>query len=348
MRVGIVGFASSGKTTLFNTLTGLEADTGFGRKDKVNTGVIDVPDERLDKIAEIINPRRILYAKITFTDVPGGNSGGNALDAQMLQEIRNVEALVHVVRAFRSQLVAGAPDPLKEIRDFQDELKIADQIIIERRIERLAREKGSELEKALLPRLLEHLESGGALRTLDLNEQDLNLISGYRFVSLKPIILVLNVEEDAMTSEETKALIEKVQAELGLTPFPISAALEAEIAQLEPEEQEAFLAELGLPETPRNRFIQSAYAALELISYITQGVEEVRAWTIKRHTNAKRAARAIHSDLERGFIRAEVIPYEAFMHYRSEAACKEAGKARVEGKDYIVQDGDILHIRANV
>lgn len=348
MRVGIVGFASSGKTTLFNTLTGLDADTGFGRKDKVNTGVIDVPDERLDKIAEIINPRRILYAKITFTDVPGGSSGGNALDAQMLQEIRNVEALAHVVRDFDSPLVAGAPDPLKEIRDFQDELKIADQIIIERRIERLAREKGNELEKALLPRLLEHLENGQPLRTLDLNEQDLNLISGYRFISLKPIIIVINVAEDAVTSDATQALIQKVQQELGITPFAISAALEAEIAQLEPEEQEAFLADLGITDTARDRFVQSAYASLDLISYITQGVEEVRAWTIKRDTNAKRAARAIHSDLERGFIRAEVIPFDAFMHYRSEQACKDAGKARVEGKDYIVQDGDILHIRANV
>jgi len=347
MRVGIVGFAGVGKTTIFNTLTGLSADTGFGGKRKVNTGTIDVPDERIDKLTEMIGPRKVTYAKLTFTDVPGGAEGSSALDGPTLEEIRSVEALAHVVRAFESAAFSKSSNPLAEVRAFQDELKLADQLTLERRLDKLKKDHEKELEKKVLERCLAHIESDQPLRTLELSEQDQLLVAGFRFLSQKPCLTVLNVAEDGLLSPETAEVIAGIEA-MGLSAFPLSAQLEEEIAELDAEEQLAFLADLGLESTARNRFIRSAYAALEVISYLTQGHQEVRAWTIPRGTNAKRAARAIHTDLERGFIRAEVIPFQTFIDLGSEAACKEAGKSRLEGKDYIVQDGDIILIRANV
>ncbi len=348
MQVGIVGYSGVGKTTLFNTLTGLAASTGYGSKRQVNTGVIDVPDARIDKLTELCNPKRTVLAKITFTDVPGQAPGqGGALDAQMLQEIRNVDALAHVVRAFNSE-IHDPPNPLGEVRNFQDELKLADQLVIEKRLERLRKEgKDKATERDLLESLLAHLEGDQPLRTLDLDEQTLSTLSGFRFLSLKTTLIVFNVAEDALNTPATEALLDEGRA-LGFDVFALSAALEEEIAQLDEDEQRAFLDDLGLTETARGRFIRAAYAVLNLISFLTSGTDEVRAWTVKKGVNARRAARAIHSDLERGFIRAKVISFDDFVLHGSEVACRDKGLERLEGKDYIVKDGDILHILANV
>lgn len=340
MQVGIVGMSGVGKTTLFNTLTGLDADTGFGGKRKVNTGVIDVPDPRVERLVEIWSPKKTAYARMQFTDVPGSQTAG-ALDSQSLSDIRNMDALAVVLRAYDSPMHTGEADPANELSSFEDELKLADLGMVEKRLDRMKKEKGSDREKAALGRCQAWLEEEKPLRALDLNSEEISLLKDYRFLSLKPLVVVVNVSEDDIASYDTSAFE-------GYETFVISAALEGEIGEMEPDEQEMFLADLGLEDTARDRFIRAAYSLLDLISFLTAGADECRAWSIQRGYTAKRAARAIHSDLERGFIRAEVIGWEDYDRYGSEAACKEAGVARLEGKDYLVKDGDVMNIRANV
>ena len=351
MKVGLVGFAGSGKTTIFNTLTGLEAEVGgYGAKDKANVGVIKVPDERIDQLAELFNPKKKTYAEISFVDVAGSQSEDRSesrLDAKIVQHIREVEALVHVVRAFDNPMLSQAADVARDINSFDTELLLTDLVQVETRIARLKKEKDADRERELFERLKAALEAEKLLRDVELTPEELQMIAGFRFLSLKPVLLLLNVDEAQAASEppaDVKALAEVKHLKL----IQMAGKAEMEIAQLDTEEQQIFLADLGITEPARARFIHAAYSLLDLISFLTAGEDECRAWTIKRGTNAQKAAGKIHSDIERGFIRAEVVRIEDLLAYKSEAKCREHGKLKLEGKEYIVQDGDVIHYRFNV
>lgn len=343
MKVALVGFRGSGKTSVFNALTGQSADTGLGKK-SANLGRIMVPDERVAALSAIYRPRKTTYAEIAFVDVPGPEEGASnkGLDAALVAQIREAEALVHVVRAFDNPAIAKGPDPAKDIQAFEDELILTDLVQIEKRVRRLEKEKkGPEYE--LLERLMKDLESGRAFRRQKLDEGVLQAVAGFAFLSLKPVLVVLNQAEGdhGKVPDAVKAVAKENELEL----VALSAPMEAEIMAMEPDDQKAFLEDLGLSEPMRTRFIHAAYRLLDLISFLTVGEDEVRAWTIRRGTNARAASGKIHTDLEHGFIRAEVTPSADFLALGSESKVKEAGKLRLEGKDYIVHDGDIMHVR---
>ncbi|MBN2715048.1 MAG: redox-regulated ATPase YchF [Deltaproteobacteria bacterium] len=342
MKIGIVGFAGSGKTTLFNALTGQDVPVGFGNK--VNLGTIKVPDARVDRLAEIHNPKKITYTEIMFADVPGGK-GSTSLDSQTLGKIREMDALAQVVRGFDEG--AGDPEPVNEIIGFESELILSDMSVVEKRVEKLRKDRSD-------PKLLELLERCGAcleeekpLRTLEFTEPEKKLLSGFTFLSAKPIMFVLSLPEGADATRLPDD-VAQLASEKDLSIVPICTAIEAEIASLDRADQIEFLKDLGLEEPASTRFIKTAYELLNLITFLTQGPDECRAWSLRRGSNAQEAAGSIHSDLARGFIRAEVISFDDFVKTGSEAACRENGTLRVEGREYIVQDGDICHIRFNV
>lgn len=348
MKVGLVGFSGSGKTTVYNALTGQKAETGYASRGsgKTNLGVVKVPDPRVAALSDIHKPKKITLAEIHFVDVaatPG--AGGRSLDASALPAMREADALVQVVRGFPAE-DGAAPDPLGELQDLQTELTLGDLAPIEKRIERLKKEKGKPAEIELLQKIKAHLEAGKLVRDMALTEQELTAISGYRFLTQKQLIVVLNVSEADAKKPVPDALL-AYAATNKLMLIPLSGKLEMDLAELSDEEKQAFLADVGLTEPALGRFVRAAYAALDLISFLTAGPDECRAWTIRRGTSAHRAAGKIHSDIERGFIRAEVMTFEDFMHFKSEAKVREAGKARLEGKEYVVRDGDIVHFRHN-
>jgi len=343
MKVGLTGFPGAGKTTVFNALTGLHAaSAGPG----LNLGVIKVPDARVDALAAIYQPRKTTYAEVSFVDFPPARSAPErrtVLDAATVAQLRDADALVEVVRGFPD--VAGAPPtPAGDLESFAAELVLADLAVIEKRLERLKKEKGHERERTLLERLAPSLEAGTPLRTLGLAPEERALLAGFAFLSLRPLLVVLNVPETEAAAPIAAEVAARARAE-GAEAMALSARLEAEIAELELADRDAFLADLGLAESARARFIRASYALLDLISFLTTGEDECRAWPIRRGTTALKAAGKVHSDIERGFIRAEVIAYDEFMRLGSEAKCREAGKLRLEGKDYVVQDGDIVHFR---
>lgn len=352
MRVGIIGFARSGKTTVFNALTGAQAAVGaYGSRD-ANVAVIKVPDERVDRLSEIHKPKKRTYAEIEFVDIAPNESGGEekALDANALTVLKNVDALVHVVRSFASASVThpmGSVNAARDVRSLEEELQLIDLIIIERRVERLEKEHRKDREYELLVRCKNHLESGGALRTLEMDANEQVLIRNYTFLSQKPMMLLGNYGEEGIGRENPSG-IDALAAETGLTHIELCGAMEMEVTRLAEEDRAAFREELGLGEESRTRFIQSAYGMLGLMSFLTAGEPEVRAWTIRKGTRAVDAAGVIHSDIARGFIRAETVAYADFMEAGSMAKAKEKGKVRLEGKEYIVQDGDILLFRFNV
>ena len=353
MKVGLVGFAGSGKTTVFNTLTGLSAEVGsYGAREKANVGVIKVPDPRVDKLAELFKPKKKTYAEISFVDVAGPQAEDSdrtrtGLDAKLVQHMREVDALVHVARAFESPMLQHPPDPARDIRSFDDELILTDLVQIENRLARLKKEKDSARESELMEGLKAALEAESPLRDVELSHEVLGMIAGFRFLSLKPLLLLLNESEEAVAHGVPDELRELAKSKR-LEVIAMSGKVEMEIAQLEPQEQREFLQDLGIAEPARDRFIRAGYELLDLISFLTAGEDECRAWSIKRGTNAHKAAGVIHSDIERGFIRAEVIRFEDLAEFGSEARCREHGKLRLEGKDYIVQDGDVIHFRFNV
>src|SRR5215471_17693297 len=353
MKVGLVGFAGAGKTTIFNTLTGLTAEVGgYGAREKANIGVIKVPDLRVDKLAEIFNPKKKTFAEISFVDVAGpqaedGQRTHSGLDPKLVQHMREADALVHVVRAFDNPMLSRPTDVARDIRSFDDELMLTDLVQIENRIARLKKEKDSARESDLMERLKSALESEAPLRDVELSQEDLGLIAGFRFLSLKPLLLLLNQSEEAL-SEGVPAAVQELAESKKLRAIAMSGKVEMEIAELAPDEQREFLQDLGITEPARNRFIVAAYSLLDLISFLTSGEDECRAWSIKRGTTAHKAAGVIHSDIERGFIRAEVIRFEDLVQLGSEARCRELGKLRLEGKEYVVQDGDVIHFRFNV
>ncbi|HSJ06813.1 MAG TPA: DUF933 domain-containing protein [Longimicrobiales bacterium] len=346
MKIALVGFAGSGKTTVFNTMTGLDAPVGYGGD--VRMGVVRVPDSRIDALSRIFSPRKTTYAEITFVDIPGEHGAEKkGLSRKGLQQIRDQEAMCLVLRAFDSPAVEGAPDPAGDLEAFHAECILADLEIVERRLERARREKANPAEVAAFEAMHASLEAERPIRLLSAEELNRDLLRGYGLLTDRPLLVALNVGEDR-AAEPMPAAIESRNAEIGAAGLVLSASVEAEIAALDPEEQAAFLEDLGLPGPALDRFIRSAYGLLDLISFFTVGPDEVRAWTIRRGTRARQAAGRIHSDLERGFIRAEVMPYDVFMEYGTEHAVKEAGRLQVEGKDFVVSDGDILNIRFNV
>jgi GTP-binding protein YchF len=353
MKVGLVGFAGSGKTTIFNTLTGLTAEVGgYGAREKANVGVIKVPDHRVDKLAEIFNPKKKTYAEISFVDVAGpqaeeSEQAQSGLDPKLVQYMREADALIHVVRAFENPMLVQAADPARDIRSFDDELMLTDLVQIENRMTRLKKEKDSAREGELMERLKGALEGEHPLRDIELTHEDLAIIAGFRFLSLKPLLLLLNQPEEGV-GEGVPGVVKELAESKKLSAIAMSGKVEMEIAQLAPDEQREFLQDLGIAEPARDRFIRAAYSLLDLISFLTSGEDECRAWSIKRGTSAHKAAGVIHSDIERGFIRAEVIRFEDLAELGSEARCRELGKLKLEGKDYIVQDGDVVHFRFNV
>jgi hypothetical protein len=348
MKVGLVGFARAGKTTIFNALTGLSAEVGgFEKKREAAIAVVKVPDPRIDALAEIVHPERNKYAEVTFLDFPPPEERKTGLETEALVQMREVEALAQVVRAFDDPLSSTSTDPLRELRDFHSELVLADMAVIEKRLDRLKKEKGKEREKELLEKCQKVLEEEKPLRNVSFLPEDQILLSGFAFLSQKPLLVVYNVAEDALKEPLPANIAEYARTE-NLLVIPICGKVEMDIAQLEEEERGVFLADLGLTDSAKDRFIQQAYALLNLMSFFTAGPMEARAWTITRGTTAVKAAGKIHSDIERGFIRAEVIAYDDYIRYRGEAGCREAGKMRLEGKDYIMQDGDVVHFRFKV
>lgn len=352
MKVGIMGFARSGKTTLFNALSGQRAAVGaFGSRD-ANIAVTKVPDARVDKLAEIFKPKKITYAEFQFIDVAPNETGGEtkALDPRALGLLKNTDALVHLVRAFQNEDVMhplDTVDPVRDCKALEEELQITDMIIIEKRIERLEKENKKTMEYEVLKRCLAHIESGQSLRSLTLSAQETTEIVGFGFLSQKPLLLVANYGEENIGKEDPSGLA-AYAAETGLTHIDLCGRIELEVAELPDEERQAFREDLGLEAESRVRFIQTAYDMLGLMSFLTAGEPEVRAWTIKKGTRAVDAAGVIHSDIQRGFIRAEVVGYDDFMAAGSTAKAKELGHFRLEGKEYIIRDGDILLFRFNV
>ena len=350
MKVGLTGFSRAGKTTLYNALTGLSAAVGgFETRHEAAMAVVKVPDPRVDALSEIVHPKEKKYAEVTFLDFPPSQERKAALESQSLAQLREVDALAQVVRAFDDPLADEPPAPVRDLNAFQAELILADLAVIEKRMERIRKEaskdRGREME--LLVRCQSTLEEERPLRGLEFLPEERTLLSGFAFLSEKPLLVVYNSDESALQEPLPADVAEYAQAE-NLTLVPVCGKLEMEIAQLDADERAEFLSELGLSETARDRFIRHAYDHLRLMSFFTAGPMEVRAWTITRDTAAVNAAGKIHSDIERGFIRAEVISYDDYVEHRGESGCRSAGRLRLEGKEYRVQDGDVMHIRFNV
>ena len=349
MKIGLIGLPRVGRTTVYNLLTGRgEATGGFGGRE-AHRATIKVPDERIDRLAAIFKPRKTTYAEIEFLDLPAFEVGRGGIPADRLTEMRNVDALVHVLRAFPAdEPTAG---PAGDASALEQELILTDLLVVERRLERLRADiaKGrKELapEQALMERLQTALGEETPLRRLALDEADDALIRGYQFLSRPPMVLLANC--GAATAAAELAPVAELAAAGGLAYLALDGIAEWEIAQLAPEDRQAFLADLGLSEPARDRFIRVCYDLLEQAAFFTVGEDEVRAWTIQRNLPAVRAAGKIHSDLERGFIRAEVIAYDRFIGLGTLAEARKQGALRLEGKEYPVQDGDIVNIRFNV
>jgi len=363
LKCGIVGLPNVGKSTLFNALTSakaLAANYPFATKDP-NVGIITVPDSRLDELAKLVNPQKILPTTIEILDIAGlikGASQGEGLGNQFLANIREVDAIIHVVRCFENGNVVhvdGEVDPVRDKETIDTELMLKDLETIEKRLERLKRQAKSgnkeDLKQAeIAEQIKDHLESFQPARTLSLDEAGQELMADMFLLTAKPILYVCNVNEEAVNdgnehTERFKAAVADEPAEVIL----ISAGIEADIAELETmEERMEFLEEMGLEEPGVNRLIRASYKLLNLITYFTAGEKEVRAWTIQKGWKAPQAAGVIHTDFEKGFIRAEVIKYNDYISLGSEQAVKEAGKMAVEGKEYVVTDGDVMNFRFNV
>ena len=352
MKVGLTGFSRAGKTTLYNALTGLSTEVGgFETRHEATIAVVKVPDPRVDALSDIVHPKEKKYAEVTFLDFPPSQERKAALESQSVAQLREVDALVQVVQAFDDPLASEPAAPVRDLNAFQAELILADLAVIEKRLERIRKEamkaREREMETDLLTRCQSTLEEERPLRSLEFLPEERTLLSGFAFLSAKPLLVVYNSDEAAL-QEPLPADVSDYAGAENLTVVPVCGKLEMEIAQLDPDERAEFLSELGLSETARDRFIRHAYDHLRLMSFFTAGPQEVRAWTVTRDTAAVSAAGKIHSDIERGFIRAEVISYDDYIKHRGESGCRSAGKLRLEGKDYRVQDGDVMHIRFNV
>ena len=344
MQVGITGFPQSGKSTVFQALA-----PGVRPGKDVTFGNIKVQDPRVSRLSEHWKPKKTIFAEITFVDI-GGQHGAStrALSPKTIAEMRNADALVHVVRVFEDVTGARSLDAERDVADFGAELILADYEIVEKRLDRLIRERADTIERSALARAFEALEAEIPLRELEFSEDELKAMSGYSLVSVLPLITLFNLGEDEWGDPAFAAW--RAPGELGAQQAAMSLCgqLEMELADLPEEDQADFLEVLELEEPARHSFVRTAYDLLGLISFLTAGDDECRAWTVRRGSTAPVAAGKIHTDLQRGFIRAEVLAYDDWVKHGSEAAAKAAGVFRVEGKTYVVQDGDIVNIRSGV
>jgi GTP-binding protein YchF len=364
LRAALIGFSSSGKTTLFQLMTSVR-ESGRGAVGKAETviGISKVPDARLDRLTAMYNPKKRVPATVEFSDFV---AAGHAAGAQALVDVvayKNADALVHVLRAFRDPAVphpSGSIEPGRDAQAMEDELILADLGVAERRLERLEKDlkktKSAEFERErdVVTLCRQALEEGRPLRALDLKGDDLKRLRGFQFLSAKPLLIVINLDESQLAEGEAATRADRAAAAAGLTSFlsragtaavAVCTKMELEIAQLEPADASAFMADLGLKESGLDRVIRASYDLLGYISFFTVGEDECRAWSIPRGTAAQLAASEIHSDIARGFIRAEVVSYDHLIARATMAACRDHGEVRLEGKEYIVQDGDIINFR---
>ncbi|MBU5456194.1 redox-regulated ATPase YchF [Caproiciproducens sp. MSJ-32] len=365
MNLGIVGLPNVGKSTLFNAITkaGAESANYPFCTIEPNVGVVSVPDKRLDVLEKMYNAKRKVYTAVEFYDIAGlvkGASKGEGLGNKFLSHIREVNAIVHVVRCFDDGNVVhveGSVDPIRDIETINLELIFADLEVLERRMERTIKlvrsgDKAAKAEYALMERVKEHLEKNLPIRTLEVTEEEEEIIKGLFMITSKPVLYACNISEEDMMAgnlenDYVKAVMDYAKSE-GSETVVVCAKLEEELSGLEDEEKSEMLKEYGLEESGLDVLIRKSYKLLGLISFLTAGVQEVRAWTIKEGTKAPQAAGKIHSDIERGFIRAEVVAYDDLVECGSEANAKEKGLYRLEGKDYVMKDGDVVHFRFNV